>query len=68
MHVRPVEMAGAMRTIFYVVPMTHEQRAAHLRLLATLPVRTVAEDPDRWDENDRQLSPEEMPYLHEGNA
>ena len=44
------------------------QRRAHERMLATLPVRTIADDPEHWDEEDRPLSPEEMVYLLHGNA
>ena len=46
--------------------MSEEQRAAHLRLLATLPRRTYADDPAEWAESDRELSPEELDYLDPG--
>jgi len=48
--------------------MSEEQKAAHLRLLAILPVRTVAEEVENWPESDRELSEEELPYLLAGEA
>lgn len=45
--------------------MTAAQRAAHERLTAMLPVRTVGDmdDPANWPERDRELSPAELEYL-----
>lgn len=45
--------------------MTEQQRAAHDRLTSQLPVRKVGDqsDPANWPERDRELSPDEMPYL-----
>lgn len=45
--------------------MTEAQRAAHERLTSQLPVRKVGDqsDPRNWTERDRELSPDEMPYL-----
>lgn len=50
--------------------MTPEQRLAHERLQARIPVRTVVkddhplnEDRPKWPEKDRELSPEERAYL-----
>jgi hypothetical protein len=48
--------------------MSEEQKRAHERMLATLPVRTIADDPDHWAESDRPLSAEEIPYLLAGCA
>lgn len=45
--------------------MTPEQREAHERLLSRLPVRFRgdASMPENWAQRDRELSPEELPYL-----
>lgn len=45
--------------------MTDAQKAAHQRLLATLPSRFVgdADEPEFWAAKDRGLSPDEIPYL-----
>lgn len=47
---------------------SEEQKAAHLRLLTILPVRTVAEEVENWPESGRELSEEELPYLLAGEA
>jgi len=54
---------GAKFAPFY--GLTDAQRAAHERLLSRLPVRTVGDPsmPENWAERDRELSPDELPYL-----
>ena len=46
-----------------VSSMTKTQREAHARMLSSLPVRSYSDEPEKWTESERILSPEEVSFI-----